>query len=349
MDKAFISLHQKLSFKIIGIIILFSLALFVFLAADNIYSRKKDIMPLFVERAKATAYSIEASIRNEQELRDKSRLLSLIQKNMWLDSDIVDININIKQGDDLLTYVSNNPEKINQISDDDNLNSFNNDIFINKNFQNKTAENMKVVAPIHLSGKLVGTIQIDFDLSDINNTISQAIRGEVLGYSVIFLVFILVMFFIFKLIVIKPIVDISNGVNAIKGLNFDYKIKVKSKDEIGNLAEAFNTMAGDLKNSRLELENYNTKLKQQVEEQTKDLEAAKNKLETINLDLEQKVKVRTAELENLQANQEELIKRRTMELNQKVDELEKLNKFMINRENKMIELKKEIEELKRGQ
>ena len=126
MDKTFINIHRKLSFKIIGIIILFSLSLFVFLAVDDIYSRKKDIMPLFVERAKATAYSIEASIRNEQELKDKERLLSLIQKNMWLDSDIIDININIKQGESLLTYISNNPEKINQNSDEDNLNSFNN-------------------------------------------------------------------------------------------------------------------------------------------------------------------------------------------------------------------------------
>ena len=340
-------MNRKLSFKIIGIIILFSLGLFAFISIENIYSRKKDIMPLFVDRAKATAYSMEASIRNERELKDRERLLSLIQKNIWLDSDINNIDINIKEGDTLLTYVSNDPEKINQKSDGDNSKSFNDDTFFSQIIKNNGTESMRVIAPIHISGKLVGTIQIEFDLSENNEAINQSIRTEIAISAAIFLIFILIMIFILRLIVINPITKINEGVDAVKNLNFDYQIKIKSKDQIGNLAEAFNLMAIDLKKSRAELQGYNQKLEEQVKAQTKDLEAAKNKLETINLDLEEKVKVRTAELENLKTNQEELIKQRTIELNQKVDELEKLNKFMINRENKMIELKREIEGLKK--
>lgn len=339
-------MKSRLSFKIIGIIIIFSVGLYLFISVNNIYNRKKDVMPLFIERAKATAYSIEASIRNEQELKDKERLLALIQKNIWLDSDIIDINVNINQGGELITYVSNDPEQMNQKPDGDNTRSFQEDIFVNQTTGSNSNETLKAVAPIHISGKIVGTIQIIFDLSDINETINQALRKEAVNYGIIFTIFIIVIFFVFRLIVIKPIIDIDKGINEIKNLNFDYQIKVGSDDEIGNLANAFNMMAMDLKKSRVELENYNSKLKQQVEEQTKDLEAAKNKLETINMDLEEKVKTRTAELEKLKTNQEALIEQRTNELNQKVNELEKLNKFMINRENKMIELKKEIEQLK---
>lgn len=44
---------------------------------------------------------------------------------------------------------------------------------------------------------------------------------------------------------------------------------------------------------------------------------------------------------------EQTVQERTHELNQKLDELEKMNKLMIDRELKMVELKKEIDDLKR--
>jgi hypothetical protein len=42
---------------------------------------------------------------------------------------------------------------------------------------------------------------------------------------------------------------------------------------------------------------------------------------------------------------EKKIEERTSELNSKVNELEKMNKFMVDRELKMIELKKTVDEL----
>jgi nitrate/nitrite-specific signal transduction histidine kinase len=339
---------QKLliKFGIIGVTL--SLALFIFISFSALYGLRHNITLIFIEKTKATAYSIEASIRNGEELMDKDRLLSLIQKSMWLEPEIIGVDINIKEADKLITYFSNNPKNVNQPSSPENLDSFNHDSFVSQTIKNNDIEILRAISPIHISGQLVGTVQIDFDLENINSSIATAQRRPLLLYFFCFLIFILIMFFLFRSIVIQPIKSIKKGVEAIKNLDFDYKIKIKAKDEFGDLAEAFNQMAADLKKSQAELKNYNQKLKQQVEEQTKGLAATKSKLESINLDLEQKVKIRTAELESFQANQEELIKQRTIELNQKLDELEKLNKFMINRENKMIELKKEIEELKKA-
>ena len=339
-------MKQSLSLKIILIIILFSLGLFTFISLDNIYSRRKDLMPLFIKRAQPTAYSIEASIGDENKLRDKNNLFSLIQKNMWLDQDIVNININLADGNNLITYISNNPQAVNSLADSKNIQSFHNDIFINEESVVNNSDVLRAIAPIHVSGKILGTIQIDLDLKEINATIYKTIIEAMLVYIIVFVIFILTIFLVLKLIIINPIGDINRAVAAIKNRDFKYKIKVRSKDEIGLLGEAFNIMATDLEKSHLELENYNQKLKQQVVDQTKNLEVAKNKLETINLDLEQKIKTRTAELEKLKSSQEELIKQRTSELDQKIKEMEKLNKFMINRENKMIELKKQLQELK---
>jgi methyl-accepting chemotaxis protein len=62
--------------------------------------------------------------------------------------------------------------------------------------------------------------------------------------------------------------------------------------------------------------------------------------------LAENINIMSANLEVFYADIEKRVVERTIELNAKLQELEKLNKFMVNRELKMIELKKEIAELK---
>jgi len=81
---------------------------------------------------------------------------------------------------------------------------------------------------------------------------------------------------------------------------------------------------------------------------TAELEETKEKLEEEKAVLEIKVKARTRDLEGLAINLEEKVKERTKEVEEKMEELEKFNKLAIGRELKMIELKSQIKELKKG-
>jgi methyl-accepting chemotaxis protein len=126
-------------------------------------------------------------------------------------------------------------------------------------------------------------------------------------------------------------------------------VVINSNDELGILADTFKQMFIDIKKSRITLEEYNKTLKKEVDDRTKELQEFKVNLEKVNLDLESKVKERTSELEKLKDNLEEKVKERTTELDQKIQELESMNRYMIDRENKMVELKEELEKCKKGQ
>lgn len=81
---------------------------------------------------------------------------------------------------------------------------------------------------------------------------------------------------------------------------------------------------------------------------TKELEEVKETLGETKTILEIKVQARTKELEEVSEGLEEQVKERTKELREKIAELERFQKLAVGREMKMIELKKEIQELKKA-
>lgn len=80
----------------------------------------------------------------------------------------------------------------------------------------------------------------------------ETISYLILVYLFVFGLFILGSTFISKQLT-RPLVYIQRGLNKISGGNLDTEIPVTSNDEIGNLAEAYNTMVSRLKKLQKEL------------------------------------------------------------------------------------------------
>ena len=77
----------------------------------------------------------------------------------------------------------------------------------------------------------------------------------------------------------KPLDKLTKGAEIIGKGDLKHVIDVKSGDEIGELASAFNQMTRDLKESRKEIERYSKGLEKEVAERTKDLKAKIDDLE----------------------------------------------------------------------
>ena len=113
-------------------------------------------------------------------------------------------------------------------------------------------------------------------------------------------------------------------------------IKLEAKDELAEVANSFNLAASVI-----------VKSSQELDIAKKKLEEANLILENEKVSLEGKVKERTMALESLKDSLETAVQQKTSELKNRVVELEKFEKVAVGRELKMIELKNEIDELKK--
>ena len=89
--------------------------------------------------------------------------------------------------------------------------------------------------------------------------------------GIITLILIVLIFFSARLVT-APIKELTKGALEISKGNLDYKIRIKTKDEIQELAQGFNEMARRLK-------VYYATLEQKVKDRTNELALAKNKIE----------------------------------------------------------------------
>ena len=82
--------------------------------------------------------------------------------------------------------------------------------------------------------------------------------------------------------IIKPIWELSQASSAIASGNLDLAVKVSRIKELSILAQSFNQMAGQLRESFTNLEKTNQDLEKRVEERTVELKAAKEAADIAN-------------------------------------------------------------------
>ena len=151
-----------------------------------------------------------------------------------------------------------------------------------------------------------------FSLYSLEEMKQEMISTAFIYSGVFIIISFLLIFVLFNRFITAPIGDLINGARAMSEGHLGGRVKVNSKDELGELASSFNKMSVDLKKSQDSLKEYSQYLEKLVTKRTEELEDKTANLERINKDL---VKTRK-ELNVLNKNLEKRIKERTEEVEQ---------------------------------
>ncbi len=113
-----------------------------------------------------------------------------------------------------------------------------------------------VFSPLSIGGKVVGGLMVDLPLADVMVSILESQRLVVLFIIIDSLVLIVFGSLLLSRVIVNPIKNLVNITGKIRDGDFDQKIDVTAKNEIGQLMQSFNQMAEKLGENKRRLEDH---------------------------------------------------------------------------------------------
>ncbi len=110
------------------------------------------------------------------------------------------------------------------------------------------------------------------DKPDIVSEAEHAIAIKTIFFGFILLAIFLPIVLFLSMSISNPIKKLKEGADIIGKGNLDYRLDIKTRDEIQDLSESFNKMAVDLKKTSTELKKYSVNLEKEVNKKTMGLQ-----------------------------------------------------------------------------
>jgi methyl-accepting chemotaxis protein len=324
----------NLQIKLLSLVVMVVSLVLIILLLQTVSKERQIFQVSFKEKTEVLSLALDAGIGSFEELKDTAKLQSNIYKFIWLYPEIVKISISVPSPEGLKIIASNATEEIGTLTGLENTISYDQGTVLTKTLL--LPDDTKVfsaITPIRVGGQRVGTYDIRFSLETEEKTIAQRQKEIALTILMSIVIIVIILFLLLSKMVVLPIAEIKKGLEMIGQGQLSWRIAPRSQDEIGDLARGVNEMSEKLEESYYGLEK-------KIAERTKELQEARSVLEI-------KVQARTRELKDLAESLEKQVEQRTKELERRLNELEKFHKLTVGRELKMMELKKELEKLKR--
>ena len=122
--------------------------------------------------------------------------------------------------------------------------------------------------------RILGVIDADLSLAAVDQKMAehQANLVSFIGLVVVLASWLSVVFI--WVVVHKPVRELMAGTEKVAQGNLDYRLPVRSGDELGTLAASFNKMTADLADAHKELTAWTQTLEDRVEDKTAELQRA---------------------------------------------------------------------------
>jgi signal transduction histidine kinase len=176
---------------------------------------------------------------------------------------------------------------------------------------NQSTNQIDIVQPYFTEwGRHDYSVRFYFSMTNLDIMTNEMYTTLFIYSGIFIIVSFALIFILFNRFITTPIADLMNGVRSMSEGKLGKKLKIRTKDELGELAQSFNTMSFELKKSQDSLKEYSENLELLVTKRTEELEDKTANLEKINEDLE----ITQKELDFLNKTLEKRIKERTKEV-----------------------------------
>ena len=146
--------------------------------------------------------------------------------------------------------------------------------------------------------ELLGAVEIVFSLAPVEQRIRDVkattalITAGIVGVGIILVL-------VLSRIFVAPIERMAATARKIAAGDFTSRARVTSRDELGDLGDAFHTMTAVLRDREDQLRRMNASLEQKVHERTSELELKQRELITANVELERASRLKSEFLANM--------------------------------------------------
>jgi len=254
-----ISLKLTVIVVILSTIIIFSLAGINFHMQNDreklIDETTKEWAVINFANSHAVLKSLDEELSDYKQFNNTEKIQDDILFIVKNNSEILQININTMFDDEILVNISTDAQAVGTKPNEYNILSYEDgDTYY---VVHETEPLLTIISPINISGDIVGTSEI------IISMYPTALSNEGQIQLVVIVAFVSILILIFSTLIllrrsiVKPIKKFRDSARIIGKGDLDTKIKISSRDELGELAFAFNQMAKDLKESRDKVEDYN--------------------------------------------------------------------------------------------
>ncbi|HZW39010.1 MAG TPA: ATP-binding protein [Ignavibacteriaceae bacterium] len=119
--------------------------------------------------------------------------------------------------------------------------------------------------------EILGVLDVMMSTQKMDNIIDANIQSTITNAVLLTILISISLIGFITMLVNRPLSQIQKGIGELSDGNLDYKIKVKTKDELGNVAYEFNNMAVKLDTAYKEIKDWNETLNNKVKEKNEEL------------------------------------------------------------------------------
>lgn len=129
----------------------------------------------------------------------------------------------------------------------------------------------RTASPILHNERQIGEIFLGISLAGLRNQIDRSQETIAQISAIVFILGLAIVFFI-SAVVTRPLNKMVRTIDEISRGDLSRRVAFSSQDEVGNLAQAFNTMVENLEEAYRKMAEWNKSLEEMVKERTHELE-----------------------------------------------------------------------------